>query len=171
MADKVILSKSILTAIADAIRNKEGSSTPIPATELADRINAMHLEGSGINFLVAKMEGDPYTIDEQHGTAISPYCFYSDTALQYARFRKVKTTADRCMMDCSNLESVCFDSLTTLGSYTFRNDTALAYLIFTGDTICALSSKNAFQGSSIELGTGYVYVKSSLVNSYKSATN
>ena len=44
-------------------------------------------------------------------------------------------------------------------------------MIIRSETICTLSNKNAFSGSSVASGTGYIYVPKDLVESYKTATN
>lgn len=46
MADQVILNKSILTDIGDAIREKEGSTRLVPSVDMAARIAALPIDGS-----------------------------------------------------------------------------------------------------------------------------
>lgn len=47
----------------------------------------------------------------------------------------------------------------------------LETVIIRTSEICVLDSYMAFTGTPIESGTGYIYVPSALVDSYKAATN
>lgn len=53
----------------------------------------------------------------------------------------------------------------------FRNCTALETFICHANSVPTLGSSYAFGGTLIESGTGYIYVKDELVESYKAATN
>lgn len=58
-----------------------------------------------------------------------------------------------------------------IGAYAFRSCEVLETLIIRNTELCPLSNTNAFKYSGIEEGTGYVYVPSALVDSYKTAAN
>ena len=48
----------------------------------------------------------------------------------------------------------------------------MSALILSGSSLCTLANSNALLNASlIQNGTGYIYVPSSLVDAYKSATN
>lgn len=51
------------------------------------------------------------------------------------------------------------------GAYNFK------HLVLRSSELCPLSNVNAFKGSPIEIGLGYIYVPSNLVDTYKAATN
>ena len=85
---------------------------------------------------------------------------------------RVDTIGKYAFYGCSNLTRLDFGAVTSVGEYAFANCTGLTALILRNTSgVCTLANKNAFQGSSIASGTGYIYVPSALVNSYKSATN
>lgn len=53
----------------------------------------------------------------------------------------------------------------------FQNCSQLETVIFRAKTLLTLQSINAFQGTPIEAGTGYIYVPKALIEDYKVATN
>ena len=60
----------------------------------------------------------------------------------------------------------------SIGASGFINCTTLtAVIIRKSDSICTLTNINAFSGTPIASGTGYIYVPNDLVDSYKAATN
>lgn len=64
-----------------------------------------------------------------------------------------------------------FPNLTNISSYGAFFANAITAFILRGDTVCNLEATTAFQYSGISNGKGYVYVKDSLLDTYKSATN
>lgn len=73
---------------------------------------------------------------------------------------------------CSNLASANFPAATSINGGAFLGCSNLTSLILRATTqVCALSDTSAFDGTSIASGTGYIYVPSALVDSYKTATN
>lgn len=64
------------------------------------------------------------------------------------------------------------DRITTIGAYAFNGCSALTTLILRNpDSVVTLTNTNALSGTPIASGTGYIYVPSVLVDSYKAATN
>lgn len=73
---------------------------------------------------------------------------------------------------CPLLETVELGAVTNIRAYDFYNCTKLKTLIINNTTgVCALANVNAFTGTGIASGTGFIYVPNSLVSSYKTATN
>ena len=72
---------------------------------------------------------------------------------------------------CTSLHTVIAPAATEINSYSFINCSSLNALVLGGATMCSLGNKNALTGTPIASGTGYVYVPSALVDSYKAATN
>ena len=68
---------------------------------------------------------------------------------------------------CSNLTTVDLPLVTSVGSYAFYNCKALTTVILRYETRCTLSDVKAFNSTPIKSGTGYIYVPSALVDSYK----
>ena len=74
-------------------------------------------------------------------------------------------------MSCSALTTVDFPAVTRILDYAFYNCSALTTLILCSETMATLRDTNAFTNTPIASGTGYIYVPSSLINSYKTASN
>ena len=74
---------------------------------------------------------------------------------------------------CKELtEMTCQGAMTNISSSVFNGCTKLAKFVLPNVTkVPTLSNKNAFAGTPIESGTGYIYVPDSLVDSFKSASN
>ena len=103
---------------------------------------------------------------------IGPYSFYGCSALTHADFPVAKSISAYVFYNCKSLISADFPVATNIYSYAFYNCSALTALILRSSTICTLSNKNAFTGCTHITGTGgYIYVPSSLINTYKTATN
>ena len=70
------------------------------------------------------------------------------------------------------LVSVDLSSATSISSSGFQSCSVLTRVIIRNTTsACSLANKNAFTSTPIASGTGYIYVPSTLVDTYKSATN
>ena len=82
-------------------------------------------------------------------TSIGSQEFYNCTKLAKADFGKVKSVAASAFSSCS----------------------VLTALILRNTTAATLANKSALSGTPITSGTGYIYVPSALVDTYKAATN
>lgn len=88
--------------------------------------------------------------DFRECTFIGLQAFYFVSSLRRAHFPKVASIQAQAFHTCSTLE---------------------ALIIRKTDAVCVLSNVNAFTGSPIATGKGYVYVPAVLVEEYKAATN
>ena len=69
---------------------------------------------------------------------------------------------------CTRLSKVDFGSVTSIGDNSFYSCSALKTLILRSNTMCTIPSVNVFKSMPIASGgTGYIYVPSSLVDTYK----
>ena len=105
--------------------------------------------------------------------------FQNCTALQRIKLPKLIAVSNYTMGGCSALVIADFDKATSLGTYVFQNCYSLKAVILRNSTMCTLSHDNSFSGCYHILGTtnatynpngskdGYIYVPSSLVNTYK----
>ena len=108
---------------------------------------------------------------------IGSYAFYSRTNLTTVSFPNATTIGRYAFYICTSLTTASFPSATNIGSYAFRDCYNLKSLYLTGSSVCKLSASNAFSstpigGYSTSAGTyGSIYVPTSLLTSYKAATN
>lgn len=83
----------------------------------------------------------------------------------------VTTIGANAFRNCSKLESVDLGMVTSIAANAFTTCSALVTLILRSDVVCTLANTNAFTGTPMASGTGYVYVPSALIDTYKTATN
>lgn len=124
---------------------------------------------------------------------IRTYAFYGCTGIITFVAPNVETIERNGLEYCSKITNIVFPNLRGVTNYTFSNCTALEKadlhkaksigtnafvgcrnlkkLILRNNRIVSLSTTNALQSTPIASGTGYIYVPSALVESYKSATN
>lgn len=103
---------------------------------------------------------------------IGAFAFQGCTKLITADFPVATNIGSMAFYSCTSLTTTDFPAAHTINDQTFYGCTALTALIIrTPNQVCMLSNKNAFTSTPIASGTGYIYVPSTLVNSYKAATN
>lgn len=85
----------------------------------------------------------------------------------------IKSIAQDSFNSCTSLEEVkCLATTITIGSSAFGYCSKLAKFILPNVTgVATLSNSNAFNGTPIKSGTGYIYVPDDLVENYKTASN
>lgn len=105
-------------------------------------------------------------------TSISTYAFSNCASLTTADFPKATSIGTYVFNYCTRLIEADFPVVTSISAYAFRACSSLTALILRNTAkVCTLSNTNAFTSSAIASGTGYIYVPSALVDSYKAATN
>ncbi len=108
--------------------------------------------------------------------------FAACLSLKTASFPKLTETAGSMFSGCYALESVDLPKATSTGNYSFEKCYSLKAIILRSTTLCTAGT-NILSNAYHYLGTvnatynpsgskdGYIYVPSSLVNTYKTATN
>ena len=104
-------------------------------------------------------------------TSIKNYAFQDCTALVSVDFPVAATVMDYAFSGCSALTTIDFPAVTSISSNAFKSCKSLTAIILRSGTMATLGNTNAFSGMPISGGTGYVYVPSALVDSYKTANN
>ena len=104
-------------------------------------------------------------------TCVGTYSFYNCTNLSNINCPKLANVTNYSFTNCKNLTT--FECAgTDIWNYTFSNCTNLTSLTLTNTTaVCNLRYTTAFNNTPIAGGTGNIYVPSSLVASYKAASN
>jgi len=111
------------------------------------------------------------SIDLPMCTNIGETAFKGFTKLNNIKLPACTTLNKEVFRDCSNLVTVDLPVCTSMKSYAFRNCSALVSLILRSTTVCTLAGATVFNSTPIASGTGYIYVPSALVETYKTASN
>lgn len=104
-------------------------------------------------------------------TNISSSAFYSCSGLTSIYFPNVQTIGSSAFALAYKISYAAFDKVTDIRSNAFYRNDSLATFICGASSVCQLHNSNAFTSTKIASGTGYIYVPSSLVDSYKIANN
>ena len=133
------------------------------------------------------------TIDLPNCTDVGSSAFYSCTALENVNLPECINVGKYAFANCKKLQNVNIPKCTIIKNSTFQycnfkkidlnfvekietwafwNCTALECVkILNTETVCVLADKDAFQGTLIEAGNGYIYVPDELIEQYRTATN
>lgn len=206
-----------LTAVADAIRAKGGTSDPMVYPDgFVSAIQAIPSGGSDgvLNGILDGGISGAYSnsdirqlrkyalaycsnltdVDFPNVRTASSYCLAYCDNLKNANFPSVvsgemgmfhyctnllnptlpvlNAVRDSCFRGCSKLSKIDFPKVKSIANYAFYTCTSLTALILRyADSVVTLSTTSAFKSSGVTAGTGYIYVPSALVESYKTATN
>ena len=103
---------------------------------------------------------------------IGDSAFYGCESLASASFPNAGQIGIQAFSSCSALEKISFPKAEGISEYAFEFCQSLIALILgRSDGLCDLFDADAFMGTPIESGTGYIYVPAALVDQYKAATN
>lgn len=168
---KRTVEESSLTAVADAIRERAGTSEPLVFPE-------------GFKSAV---EGIPHLED----------AIIERTLRGEYRNERITKLGSSCFANCGLLKNVFVPNVTTFGGFAFQNcwelrmldckaetvdaafqnSVSFDTLILRGDSVATLTSASVFNPTKIGSGNGYVYVKRALLSDtdeskdYRRATN
>lgn len=125
-------------------------------------------------------------------TSIGSFAFRGCSSLTEANFPLTSSIGQNVFDECTSLTSVNMPLITTIDTLMFRYCEALTSAMFPnatqirtrafygsgitsltlpGSTVCVLESTDAFTFTPIANGTGYIYVPSNLLESYKTSVN
>lgn len=108
MADKVYVTKSKLTAVADAIRTKGGTSASLTLDQMPAAVNAIPSGGGGVNLaeLIDDSASGTFTISDNDATTVRKNFWRDCSRLEGISFPSVKTVKDYAFWFASKLNSV-----------------------------------------------------------------
>ena len=164
-----------LTKVASAIRAKGGTSDPLVYPDgFVTAIQAIETGGGSgsdelVNSLIDRTISGEYVNNTV--TIIARYGLAGCEALTSVVFPAVYRMDGNAMISCSALIKADFSNLQKIRYSAFYSNKKLVTLIIRTQAVANLENTSAFKDTPIASGTGYVYVPSALVNSYKSATN
>ena len=104
-------------------------------------------------------------------TSLGTYCFRDNKMLSEVSLPLCPTLPQNVLYNCDALTKISLPSVTTISASAFNGCANFQTLILGASSVVTLSNTNAFSGTKIASGTGYIYVPSTLVDSYKTATN
>lgn len=103
-------------------------------------------------------------------TSTGQYAFSYCSNLESVNFPKLTIVGDRAFESCQSLRSADFPKVTSIGTAAFMY-TYISALILRSEKAATLLHNNAFLGSWIANGKGYIYIPAALKDTYASATN
>ena len=124
--------------------------------------------GADAFYLCSKLS----SVDLPSATSIGKIAFSDCKNLSFINIPSARSIANNAFYNCSALKVVDLPNAASIGAYVFNGCLALKTLILRkSDSICTLSNTNAFNNTPIKSGTGYIYVPSALIETYKTASN
>lgn len=183
-----------LTNIANAIREKTGSTRTMNLEGMAAAVTNITIENEIVPFIentITNFSNEELTAISDYGLAgksmqslyipnvvrVGGYAFDGCDAITEIHFEKHVTFESEkhpymALRGAINAVKIEFnDGFTTSMTYLFYSMTNLKAVIIRGDNVSQLNNAGHFSKSSIENGTGYIYVPAVLVDQYKAATN
>ena len=164
------------------------TSVSLPLVEIAEKscfngcsklVNVAMPKLKTINFGAFGATGVTAVPNADYVTQVEDSAFSNCSALTTAILPSLIKLGASAFSGCNALARIDFgpnlvDASTSLAGVrkqVFRNCSALTTAIFRSTTLLKLENVDAFTGTPIASGTGYIYVPSSLKNQYVSATN
>lgn len=104
-------------------------------------------------------------------TSLGTYAFRDNKLLADVSLPSVTTLSQNALYNCDSLKKISLPSVATINASAFNGSANFETLILEKSSVVTLANTNAFNGTKIASGTGYIYVPSALVESYQSASN
>ena len=105
-------------------------------------------------------------------TTVGTACFYGCSSLLNAYFPNVSYLSNQMFYGCTALRFFDAGNASVISTNAFQNCSGLETLILRFSTTnVTLQNTNAFTGTPIAAGTGYVYVPRALISQYENNTN
>lgn len=104
-------------------------------------------------------------------TSLGTYVFRDNKLLSDVSLPALATLPQNAFYNCDSLKKIILPSVTTINASAFNGSANFETLVLSRSSVATLANTNAFSGTKIASGTGYIYVPSTLVDSYKSASN
>ncbi len=111
------------------------------------------------------------TVDLPVCTSIDNNAFYNCSNLTTANLPNVEYIGNNAFAGCSLLTQVSLPMCDYIGTNAFYNCSSLSIITIGYSGVCRLDNSNVFGNTQITSSTGSIYVPTSLVDAYKSATN
>lgn len=103
-------------------------------------------------------------------TTIGSHAFQYCPSLTNVSFPACTIIDSYAFFGCSSLTNVSFPACRTIGSNAFYGCSSLTSIYLGASTLCTLSNSNAFSNTAIWSTKGSIFVRASLLSSYKTAS-
>ena len=164
-----------LTTYANEVTGKSDETLSDAVESLADGYGGGGSGGSEDNSILAKLLDrsiQEFIDDKGVVLSIGPHAMRGCDNLTKVKFPAATVVGNNAFYTCRKLIFADFFVASFINASAFYNCSKLSTLIIRkSDSVCSLSNTNALSGTEISSKTGYVYVPSSLVDTYKSASN
>ena len=128
--------------------------------------NLKSVGGGGFNYCTSLTEVNLPSLKSVGYTGFS-YC----TSLTSVNLTNLTSVGSYGFNNCTSLTSINLPNLKSVGGGGFSNCRKLIKLVMRIEQLVTIGNSNAFESTPIASGTGFIYVPSALVESYKTATN
>lgn len=109
----------LFSDIADAIREKRGSSASIVADAFPTAIRAIPSGGGGDDIAISILDGTISEYTNSNITQLRAYAFYRCTNLKSANFPLITTVNAGAFGECTSLSEISMPAVATVGSSAF----------------------------------------------------
>ena len=137
---------------------------------MSDFINTIDVLGD-VNVANSIIDRSIAEYKDNNVSKVGNYAFYFCQSLTAVNCPSATSVGEYSFMYCTALTTVNLPSATSIKLHSFYGCSLLTTLCLRSATMCSLSSTIGFKNTPIANGTGYIYVPSVLIDSYKSATN
>lgn len=186
----VLIEKSTMSNIANAIRSKTRKEDLILPRNMAAEIEGIEVGGSDdlLNSVINKTVTDiiintnigSYTFFDcgkinpifgEKCDRIGAYAFQNCGGLTEINTNKVTIISSNAFLGLNRLIKAVLPNVVELNNGVFANCKNITEVVIKSATICNLKSTGAFVNTPVAQGTGYIYVPKNLIEQYKVETN
>lgn len=181
---KAVITESLLTAIANAIRSKTGKSDPMTPAQMATEVASIDigdadaiLDGTAVSiksnatkvYLSAlAMRSTLERVDMPNCVQLEEKAFYNDNAITSVNFPKLEHIGNYSLGGLGSLLEIDLPACTTILQNGFAYS-SVETVILRSPTMCSFQNERAFLSTPISRGEGYIYVPSALIADYQTA--
>lgn len=169
-----LIQNTTLSSLADAIRNKTGKSESFTPAQMISEINNLSLNNNEREKEIVACTISNYINSDI--SKVGSYAFYNYSALTSVNLPNCSYVGSYAFCACLALTSINLPNCLYVGRSAFYGCSALTSVIILTSSVPVLQNSGVFYYTPLEnsfyLGYyGSIYVKSSLLTSFKNATN
>ena len=145
---KYLVDSTDMTAIANAIRSKDGTQTTMTVSDMPTRIQNIP-SGGGTDYMAQRVQGtlSSYTIPDTC-TEISAYAFYNQPITSITIPNTVRSIRERAFSGTRLTTITIPDSVTSINAYCFESS-LLVSVTFSTSTVLAMSGYTFYECESL----------------------